>query len=40
MVYVTCKNGDVEAFLTWEDAEEFVNENGLDMEEDVCEMYL
>jgi len=40
MVYVTCKNGDVETFLTWKDVEEFVNENGLDMEEDVCEIDL
>ena len=37
MVYVTCKNGDEETFLTWKDAEKFVKENGLNMEEDVCE---
>lgn len=38
MVYVTCNNGNIETFLTWKDAERFVKENGLDMEEDVCEM--
>ena len=37
MVYVTCKNGDVETFLSMKDAEEFVKENGLNMEEDLCE---
>lgn len=43
MVYVTWEDNNddelnVETFLTWEDAEEFVKENGLNMEENACEM--
>lgn len=43
MVYVTWKDKDDEepnilSFLTWDEAEDFVKENGLSMEENVCEM--
>ena len=38
MVYVNCSNGDIETFLTWQDAEKFAKENGLSIEEDVYEM--
>ena len=43
MVYVTWNDNkdsepNVLPFPTWEEAEEFVNENGLSMEENVCEM--
>lgn len=43
MIYVTWKDKDdnepnVETFFTWEETKEFVKENGLSMEENVCEM--
>lgn len=43
MIYVTWNDNNddepnVETFLMLEEAEEFVKENGLSMEENVCEM--
>ena len=42
MVYVTWNDGDtepnVQSFPNYEEAEDFVKENGLSMEENVCEM--
>lgn len=42
MVYVTWNDGDIEpnvqSFPNYEEAEDFVKENGLSMEENVCEM--